>query len=649
LVKQTFGHKDMYKDSSKLTTDEQLRIEKKLGGLESDASHIIARVIVAHARGEDDISLSRIDKDILRKFLFVMKYRSPIFFTRFNHGTAEEYDSKDRDTFLEYMKEKDFTRPIDVWLANLEKVIDTPMDPDGKWIMQLFGTIYPPDALWLFMIFCSMHLAFVTLSEPEQEFILTENVFSIHEGPGSISIDRVTGKKTMKAYTEFHLLSIVSPNLAIILRHNTLPEPIEDVNPVIRQQKVAELANQARQHIDPKHATSLLLDLPVAKAQNPLIVVNNAWLVSGDGAIKSPRSDDQFRFKFFRLESKHIQMINTVMLDQGHHTSSIIFKSRTALRIALDFYLDYPIQANGGHSLKTITDRQDDPMLLLFQKLEHVAHSLGSHVKARYHIDPLMSTDTQLFTLMKKHIRRVSVESSLGLFRERLKKAFDILGRDDDLEEQHPTSGAKIAESVDDDELSSFNISVLQVLCTATPIASDNPIEIAMIVMLQVLEKQESNIRATHALDIITACDATLSFPELVFNATRSARQTDLNQHTKVLRDVDLRFWRLAWRGLVQRALQEPGADLNRDIDDMRATLRQLGVSVGSETPAKSECEVLNQVEARNIDQGRYVGLQAKSPTVMRKTSCQPRVSSQTVLTYLAVILLGYLGWFYIQ
>jgi hypothetical protein len=167
-----------------------------------------------------------------------------------------------------------------------------------------------------------MHLAFVAPSNPEQEFILTENAFSIHERPTSVSIHRVTGKQTMKAHIEFHLLSIVSPNLAMILRHNSLPEPLEDANPVIRQQKVVILADQARQHFDPMHATSLLLDLPIAKARNPLIVVDNAWLVSGDGAIKNPRPKDHFRFKFFHLESKQTQMINTVMLDQEHHTSS---------------------------------------------------------------------------------------------------------------------------------------------------------------------------------------------------------------------------------------------------------------------------------------------------------------------------------------
>jgi hypothetical protein len=288
-------------------------------------------------------------------------------------------------------------------------------------------------------------------------------------------------------------------------------------------------------------------------------------------------------------------------------------------------------------------------MLLLFQELENVAHSLGSRVKARYHVDPLMSTETQSPIPIQKQPELVLPGNSQDLSRARLKEAFDILGYDDDTKEQNANLHTKGGESVQTDEHSSFNALVHQTLKTATPISSDHPIELAMLVMVKVLEKQQSNIRAAHALDIITECDGAPSFPDLVFIATRSARPTDMNQHTTVLRDVQLRLWRLAWRGLVQRALQEPGADLNRDINDIRATLRQLGVSIGSDTPEKPEYRVSDQVEARNVDQGRYVGSKAKSPTNVRKTSDEPRLGLQTLLTYLTVILLGYIGWLYIR
>jgi hypothetical protein len=240
-------------------------------------------------------------------------------------------------------------------------------------------------------------------------------------------------------------------------------------------------------------------------------------------------------------------------------------------------------------------------------------------------------------------------DNSQGLSRARLKEALDILGYDDDTKEQNDNLHTKGGESVQTNEHSSFNALVHQTLKTATPISSDHPIELAMLVMVKVLEKQQSNIRAAHALDVITECDGAPSFPELVFIATRSARPTDMNQHTIVLRDAQLRLWRLAWHRLVQRALQEPGTDLNRDIDTMRTKLRQLGVSIGSGNPEKSECRVSNQVEVRNVDQGRYVGSKAKILTVVRKTPDEPRLGLQTVINYLPVILLAYPGWLYIR
>jgi hypothetical protein len=850
LVRKTFGQKDMYKDRLKVTLNEQKYIETKLSEMEQAASHIIARVVLARAKGEDDISLSRTETDTLRKFLFVMKYRAPIFFARFNHETAQEYESEDRQTFLEYMKAKGFTRPLEVWFDNLKKVIDAPMDPDGNWIMELMHTIYPPDALWIFIIFRSMHLAFVTPSDPEQEFILTENAFSIHEGPGTTSTDLVTGEPKLIAYTEFHLLSIVSPNLAIVLRHNTLPEPLEDANPDICRGKAAELRMQARQHIDPKHATSLLVDLPVAKARNPHIKISNAWLVSGDGAIENPRPDDQFRFTFFRLGSKHTQMINTIMLDQGHDTSSIIFKSAPALRMALDFYLDYPTQAKGGHSMKTISDLQDDPRLLLLQRLEHVAHSLGSQVKARYHVDPLIDAHSALLpdqavAVALKSTRRLITKSALSLpetfllevirlsmidikvaravdrimvednqpsypefiynrvrgvhstnlneytkplldvsvqvWRSAWDSLFDQLpvteleseiesargtldrlgmvpidlqqrkahgtpdigqispeaklwlprqthlsfkspGRSSGISKQPlegqnaslgtssvPNSDCNVGDWVDDDEQKCFKTDVLQVLRTAEPIPSDRPIDSAMFVMMRVLDKQKMSIREMNALDAITVCDRTPSFPELVFSTVCSAGRRDLNQHTQAVPHIKLHLWTSGWQAMVRYVMQKPGADSNEDITNMSAKLRQQGVSFGSESPKNVERRAREYMAAQNFDRTekrndekeargddkvhrsdttpmpsmsriprsspdvervrvnergnkpdeyvqsmpqktqQYVGIHATSSTVAHTTADDPRLSRQTVLSSLAIVLLGYLVWMYLR
>jgi hypothetical protein len=393
-VKRIFGNQDMYKDDSRYSPVDQMRMEKKLGEIEQTTSRIIARVINAYTTGKEKISLSRSDKDLLRKFQFVMKYRGPLFFRRFNHQTADAYTSNDRVQFLEYMRAKNFMRPLDVWFDNLMKIIDMPMDPNGDWIKKLKEIIYPPDAMWMFLNIRSMYLAFVTPSDSHEQFILTDNSFGIHEGPVSFSVNRSTGEQTMTAYTEYHLLNVLTPTLAMILRHYSMPDPIEDTDPGLRNQKMEMMADQARMHVDPENATSILQDLPLARARNSYTELKDGRRVLAEGADGKYRASDMFHFIFFKLESRHIQTINTIMLDQAHNITKLVFKSESALRMALEFYLTLPVHAKGDHSIKTITDRSDDPMLLLFRKLEHVARLLGSDITAVYHVEPLMNNST---------------------------------------------------------------------------------------------------------------------------------------------------------------------------------------------------------------------------------------------------------------
>jgi hypothetical protein len=351
----------------------------------------------------------------------------------------------------------------------------------------------------------------------------------------------------------------------MVLRRNTLPEPFEDANPKICQGKRTLLAEQSQQHADPEHVTSLLLDMPVAKALNPYVRADKAWLVSGDGAVQTPRPDDQFRFNFLRLESRHVQMMNAIMLDQAYHSSRIVFNSRTALRTALEFYLDYPTQAKGMHSLKTITDRQDDPMLLLFQKLEHTACLLGSHVKARYHVDPL-SADAQKRPLNRESdVQRKSADMQeqdpsrtrpnskaakpiSGFSRQGLKKAFETLGSGDNCNGQltglvvsSPTApDVEFEEPVDDFDQAAFDTIVTQVLKIAKPLVSNHPIDLAMVVMMEVLTRMQLQVRAVYALDKIIEVDGRPSYPELVFNSLHSVERMDLNHDTTLLLDLEL-------------------------------------------------------------------------------------------------------------
>jgi hypothetical protein len=387
------------------------------------------------------------------------------------------------------------------------------MIPSGQWTLDLANTIYPPDAEWLFNNIRSMHLAFVTPADDSEEFILTDNAFSIFEGPVSFTVDRFTGKETLKAHSEFHLLNVISPQLAMILRENHMPEPLEDMDVEIRNMKKTMLAVYASMHTDPKNATFLLYDLPVAKARYSYTIVSDGRLVLAEGADGIPCRSDRFHFLFFRIQSRHVQMINTVMLDQAHNISKLVYRTESGLRKALEFFLDYPIQAKGQHSLKTVT-HPENPRIPLLRKLEQVADMLGSNVKAKYHLD------------------------------------FDPL---------------------------SFDEAMVIVLKTAEPIRSNHPLDIAMIVMVSVIEKMQMNIRAIHALDHISKVDCKPSYPEIVFNHVRQANPADLNQYTKILPTVNLQIWMMGWDGLVRGALQRPEADFQKDIDCMQEQLDSLG------------------------------------------------------------------------
>jgi hypothetical protein len=532
-VGRIFGQFDMYKDDSKFSPKDQKRIETKLSHIEGKASGIIAKVADAHKAGYGEVTLSRLDKDLLRKFIFVMKYRSPIFFKRFNHQKAEDYHSDDRTAFLKYMQERDFQRPLDVWFDNLLKIIDKDMDPAGKWTEDLWSEIYPGDAIWLYANIRSMWLSFATPSDTDEEFILTDNAFGIHEGPVDCSVDCLTGKQTRTAYTEFHVISVISPRLVMILRHNLLPEPLEDQRDDIRNSKKQSLAFHMQAHSNPDHATSLLEDLPVAKARNSYTVIQNGRLELAKGADKVPKAVDKFTFTFFRLESRHTQMINLIMLDQAHHSSNIVFKSKVALRAALDFYLDYPTQTHGTYSLKTITERPDDPMLLLFRKLEKIAHSLGSSVKARYHIDPLIETNAS----------RSDQASSF-------------------------------------DHASPFEKIVLQVLTKLSSELPDdnhpyNIMALPMSFLMQILVKLKLNVLTAHTLHQIGMAENQRGFPDLVFQAVQKADIERPNRHLTGILNADLAKWNSGWDALVGDA-HVSGTDVDQNVEAMRKSFRQL-------------------------------------------------------------------------
>ncbi|KAG6991107.1 hypothetical protein G7Y79_00057g090890 [Physcia stellaris] len=384
-VGRTFGFVDMYKDVASSTSD-PFDLEKRLSRLENDASKIISDIKRAHDSGRGDVHLKRQDKDLLRRFLFIMLYRNRTLARRYEKST-EEYDANDKETMLEYIREHGFHTPRDVWFSNIRAFLEIDMSGEWhEWYSELNRRVYPSDARWFFKNMQMSFLALCTPSTAEDEFILTQDAYSVFEGPQSPN----------GAWTDYHVFAPISPRLMMVTRSVLLPNGnLEGEDS--EQARLQMLEVSRSMHIDPSSADSILEDLPVAKAHN-----NYSKLVDGKLVplpTKMSRDKHVFYFKFFPIQANHVQTINMVLLEEALGTVGIIYKSPAALRLALEFYLsserlgfktiikkaniDLPdhVPLLNGEIMDTRHEENRIPYLLL---LEKIARTLGSTTTAKY-------------------------------------------------------------------------------------------------------------------------------------------------------------------------------------------------------------------------------------------------------------------------
>ena len=386
-VGDTFGIVDMYRDFEDADRD-QHKLEKKLSVLESDAGVIIARVKQLYDAGKKEVQLLRKDRDLLRRFLFIMMYRNTIFAGRFEKA-RENYDSNDREKLLAYMDEKGFQRPRDVWFANIRAFLEADLTKESPDVLSdIIQGAYPMDATWFVMHLQSSFLAFCTPRNDADEFLLTQNVYSCFEGPSGADL-----------YSDYHRFAPISPKIMIVLRSNLLPcADVEEDENTTSMKRFLELTNSM--HLDPSTAGSWLEDLPVIRARN-----NYSQVVNGKVELLPTRvSRDKhiFHFPFISLDHEHVQKINMICLEQAARMKTIVYKSPDNLRTALEYYLTdktpgfkqvYPphpvdpkylymvLQEDGQIRPKT-----EDKMLPYLELLRKFARKLGSSVELKYNL-----------------------------------------------------------------------------------------------------------------------------------------------------------------------------------------------------------------------------------------------------------------------
>ena len=322
-VGRSYGIPDMYKD---VDHESAYRVEELLSKLESSAAIIYHRIKKVHESGESNFSITRKDRNILRKFLFVMRYRSHIFWSKYT-GTIDTYQHSDRSRLIEFLKERSITDPRKVWLRNLEVIIRTEVDADREWLQTIGREVFGDDANMYVFHMSESYMAFCEPQSSEDEFILTDNGFGIFEGP--VVYDTVNLKSTGAdgspprlgdpTYTEFHKLAPLSPRLILVLRSNYLrDEPIWK-----RRKKISSQFDAL------PGAVSLLQDLPI---KPPKI---HYWLPGKSKPVHT--LEDKFFFEIYKVKTEQIHVINGLMLQEA--VRSITWVSDESLVKSLHSFL----------------------------------------------------------------------------------------------------------------------------------------------------------------------------------------------------------------------------------------------------------------------------------------------------------------------
>ncbi|KAL2815140.1 hypothetical protein BJX63DRAFT_442138 [Aspergillus granulosus] len=384
-VSTEFALVDMYRDPG--FDENPYHLEEKLSQLECKASDIINKVAETFSR-TPVLELKRPEVDILRKFLFLMKYRNRNMFERYNHDDPQDYDSNDRPRMLRYMEAKGFTKPRDVWFDNLRQILDLEMDAKKTWRHTLHAQVYPDDALMFESHLLHSYMTFCQPGNAEEEFLLTENAFSIFEGPSTVRNDILTGEEEVLAYTEYHNFAPVSPRLIIILRSAVLPFPGDNHDYAeIRQLFAAALKSP---HLHPDKAGSILEDLPV----RPCKTVYQSADVKSTASFSA---NDGFFFLCFKLSSVHVSTINNLFLEEAYPTSSIVYRSPVSLRAAIENYF-----TDDRPGIKHVIDKPGDRRHSHISTLEKILRNLGGSTACK--IKPFNLTDVKMRTHMALNV-----------------------------------------------------------------------------------------------------------------------------------------------------------------------------------------------------------------------------------------------------
>lgn len=402
-VKRVLGINDMYQDTSQPTEKQQRYIESLFGQLESKASPIFRKIVKSLESGDSGLWLTRDERNRIRKFLFLLKYRGSTFHRRFYFANAADYDQNDREQLRAYMRENGFERPVDVWFNNIKTFAELDMDAENEWIRKLIDQVYPGDAAWFINHVQQMYMAICTPADATDEFVLTDNSYNVYEGANTYVHDPASGKAKESSWVNFHEFAPVSPKLIIVLRSFLIPVPEEDANAEVKEERDFWRKMAVDDEFVPG-TKSTLADLPITKARN-----NYSEMVNGRLELTrsdpTKQKDDKFCFRFFKITTDHVNKINNFMFDNARFCTRMIFQTRDSFLKTLEWYMTEPCEYG-----KRVVGQDKEARLKLLRNLAALMSSMGSSATPVWDESPAFDiplTDAARMRLMNEAFKEI--------------------------------------------------------------------------------------------------------------------------------------------------------------------------------------------------------------------------------------------------
>ncbi|KIK34372.1 hypothetical protein CY34DRAFT_812970 [Suillus luteus UH-Slu-Lm8-n1] len=327
-IGKVYGAPNFYQDVR--NTQNINELEGKLAVLERQAASIIMDLHNALPQGT--FTLKRRSLELLRKFLFIMHYRNVSCSSTYFQADHPQ-NARSRQWIESFMKQKDIRSAVEFWLYVLRYYLDASHSDimrDAAELVEKYGELglqkmmieshILPDLehfpAYTYHVHANNYFFSIWEAAEGEEFIVTHNSFGLWEGLADGSPD-------------LHRIFVVSPRIALVLRHIMLrPELREVMKPI---SLMSCLLN-----VNPAPPT------PIYASGEDGVHLNQAHFQSArsmsDYRSSQQGGNDSFMFKITKLSRPQTLQFNSVVLTNVQKTGSLTFLSRgSMLRTARAF------------------------------------------------------------------------------------------------------------------------------------------------------------------------------------------------------------------------------------------------------------------------------------------------------------------------